>query len=238
MNQENIQIITTSMDPRAASEDETMINTSNSKRIDSCRAVGGIKKRNGHEKEKIFMQKYNPNCTELEYGPKADTSIDPSHPICEILKKELNINGLNVSNKSGQTIQCTLGRIPELENINIEDLTKESTKRIFDIYLKKNKSDKPANILAYADEVNNQHIFFNMDHVIEFISENCIWRKLNSGRIKGDFHDNSRKRKRQYITYEYRPRHKSYFLGMNGKGKGKLFIELLMNNIKFYCDKI
>lgn len=64
-----------------------------------------------------------------------------------------------------------------------------------------------------------------------------MWRKLLSGRIKGDFNDNSKKGKRQYITYEYRTRHKSYFLGLNG-GKGIEFIKLLISNkgIRHYID--
>ena len=61
---------------------------------------------------------------------------------------------------------------------------------------------------------------------------------MKTGRIKGDFNNNSKKGFSQYITYEYRHTHKSYFLGLNG-GKGKKFIELLMDEtygINYYCD--
>ena len=67
-----------------------------------------------------------------------------------------------------------------------------------------------------------------MDDIINYITNKTEWRKLNSGRIKGDFQDMSKKGKKQYLTYEYRPTHKSYFLGLNG-GKGIEFINLLMN---------
>jgi hypothetical protein len=104
--------------------------------------------------------------------------------------------------------------------------------------LKKINSDKPVDLLVYKDTNNNRWIFFNIDDIINFIANECIWRKLSTGRIKGDFNDNSRKGKSQYITYEYRNTHNSYFLGLNGN-KGKKFIELLMNNrINYYCDII
>ncbi len=73
--------------------------------------------------------------------------------------------------------------------------------------------------------------------IINFIVNNCIWRKLKTERIKGDFIDNSKKGYSQYITYEYRNTHKSYFLGLNGN-KGKRFIELLMNNINYIIEPI
>jgi hypothetical protein len=80
---------------------------------------------------------------------------------------------------------------------------------------------------------------FSLPDIINFIVDKCIWRKLKTGRIKGDFNDDSKKGISQYITYEYRNTHKSYFLGLNG-GKGKKFIKLLMNEtygINHYCDK-
>ena len=104
-------------------------------------------------------------------------------------------------------------------------------------YLKKNGSDKPADILVYLDMNKKEWVFFNMDNVIEFIASNCVWRILESGRIKGDFMDTSKKGKRQYLTYEYRKTHNSYFLGANG-GKGREFIVLLMNNIPYMRDSL
>ena len=212
----------------------------NDKRKISCKKVGGEKKRIGHEIEKEFTRQYNSNDLDkpIEYGAKADTSIDINHPICEILKQTLNINGFNVSNKSGNNIQFTLGQIIELKDIDIELLTKDKIINIFNKYLKKINSDKPVDLLVYKDTDNNRWIFFNIDDIINFIANECIWRKLSSGRIKGDFNDNSRKGISQYITYEYRNTHNSYFLGLNGN-KGKKFIELLMNNgINYYCDII
>ena len=99
----------------------------NDKRKISCKKVGGEKKRIGHEIEKEFTRQYNSNDLDkpIEYGAKADTSIDINHPICEILKQTLNINGFNVSNKSGNNIQFTLGQIIELKDIEIELLTKD-----------------------------------------------------------------------------------------------------------------
>lgn len=212
----------------------------NDKRKASCKKIGGDKKKIGHIREKEFTKQYNLNelNNPIEYGAKSDTTIDKNHPICEILKHKLNVNGFNVSNKSGNNIQFTLGKIPEFENIETSELTKSNVYEIFNKYLKKSNSDKPADILVYKDTEKARWIFFNMDDIINFIANNCIWRKLETGRIKGDFNDNSKKGISQYITYEYRDTHKSYFLGLNG-GKGKKFIELLMNEtygINFYCD--
>lgn len=212
----------------------------NDRRIESCKKVGGEKKKIGHDREKQFTKQYNINelNNPIQYGAKSDTSIDKKHPICKILKEKLNIEGYNVSNKSGNNIQFTLGQIPELKDIKLEELTEEKIYTILNIYLKKINSDKPADILVYKDLENSRWIFFNMNDIITFISKKCIWRKLDTGRIKGDFYDNSKKGISQYITYEYRDTHKSYFLGLNGD-KGKKFIELLINNvygINYYCD--
>lgn len=214
----------------------------NEKRKESCKKIGAKKKIKGHKREKDFLKKYN--ILELnnktEYGPTSDTSICPTHPICNILNKKIKPSNLYVSNKSGNNIQLTLGNIPELKDIDSYKLNndKEYVRNIFNKYLKKNESIKPAGILAYKDNKNKKWIFFNMDDVVNIIVNNCIWRKLKSGRIKGDFKDNSKKGYSQYITYEYRPTHKSYFLGFNC-GKGFKFITYLQNSnfgIKYYED--
>ena len=222
------------------SQNENIILRGNDKRIASCTKVGGEKKQNGHKIEKEFTKQYNINelNSPTEYGPKSDTRIDNTHPICETLKYKLNVNGLNVSNKSGKNIQFTLGQIPELKDIEIEKLTKSNVYEIMNIYLKKSNSDKPADILVYKDTEKNRWVFFNMDDIVNYITNKCIWRKLATGRIKGDFIDNSKKGISQYITYEYRDTHKSYLLGVNC-GKGKKFIDLLMDEtygINYYCD--
>ena len=216
--------------------------TGNEKRIESCKKVGGAKKRVGHKREKDFLKKYNPADFDkpIEYGATADTTICPTHPICDILREKINHSNLFVSNKSGNNIQFTLGQIPELKDINVDTLNsdKELVRDIFNKYLKKIESATPAGILVYKDTANEKWVFFNMDDVVNYIVEKCTWRMLDSGRIKGDFADNSNKGVRQYITYEYRRTHKSYFLGLNG-GKGIEFIKLLMEpdiGISHYVD--
>lgn len=213
----------------------------NDKRIETCKKIGGDKKRKGHKREEDFRKQYNKNDINkpIEYGAKADNTIDPQNPICKILKEKIGVFGFNVSNKSGNNIQFTLGKIPELENVNIPDLRKEFIKNLFSKYLKKSSSDKPADILVYKDIESRKWVFFNIDDIIEYISEKCTWRKLDTGRIKGDFNDKSNKGISQYITYEYRKKHKSYFLGLNGN-TGIKFIKLLMDTnigIRHYLDE-
>lgn len=212
----------------------------NKKRIDSCKKIGGEKKKTGHNREILFEKQYNPNkkTEKIEYGAKADTEMDKSKHIYQELVNKLKVKGNNVSNKSGNNIQFTLGNIPELLDISIIQLNnKQLILEIMGKYLKKNGSDKPADILVYLDMNKKEWLFFNMDYVIEFIADNCDWRILESGRIKGDFKDKSKKGKRQYLTYEYRQTHNSYFLGANG-GKGSEFIVLLMNNIPYMRDSL
>jgi hypothetical protein len=212
---------------------------SNNKRIESCKKIGGYKKIKGHKRELDFRKQYGDiKNMKIEYGATSDNIINNKSYICKILLEKLNVKNFNVSNKSGKNIQFTLGNIPELKDVDISNLeNKEYIRNIFNIYLKKSTSNNPADILVYKDTINKKWIFFNIDDIIEYIVNNCMWRKLLSGRIKGDFNDNSKKGKRQYITYEYRTRHKSYFLGLNG-GKGIEFIKLLISNkgIRHYID--
>lgn len=225
------------------SKQNLVINTElsgNDKRIESCKKVGGDKKKKGHKREEDFRKQYNKKELDkpIEYGAKADNSIDIDDPICKILKEKISVSNFNVSNKSGNNIQFTLGQIPELEDVNITDLNKEFVCTLLSKYLKKSNSDKPADILVYKDTQVRKWIFFNIDDIIEYISSKCVWRKLDTGRIKGDFKDNSKKGISQYITYEYRKTHKSYFLGLNGN-TGKKFIKLLMDTnigIRHYID--
>ena len=121
--------------------------TGNKKRIESCRRVGAYKKIVGHKREKDFLAKYN--ITELneptEYGATSDTCICPTHIICEKLKETIKNTNLNVSNKSGKNIQLVLGNIPELKDIDMNIMNdKAYVRKIFDKYLKKSESSKPA----------------------------------------------------------------------------------------------
>lgn len=211
----------------------------NEKRINSCQQVGGDKKKEGHNKEKAFNAKYNPECQDITMKAEADCQISEEHPILDILKEKAIINDKkerNTSNKSGKSIQITLGKIEELmKEKNLEWIqNKDNFKQLLKKYFKKMESDRPADLLVY--DTGSLRYFFNMDHVINYMVENCKFRKLKSGRIKGDFKDNSKKGIRQYFTYEYRgKKHKSHFIGFSG-GKGKPFIELLKTKIKYYED--
>lgn len=211
----------------------------NDKRKVSCQKVGGDKKRLGHQRENDFMAKYNPNLDHhIEFGPTSDTCVSADHPIAKKLQESLGVTGFHCTNKSGKNIQLTLGRIPELVGEdNLEWLkVKQHCRSLFQKYLKKSCSAKPANLLVYKDLRVNHWIFFNVDDIIDFIVNHVIWRKLDSGRIKGDLPDLSGKGKSQYITYEYRTTHKSHFLGMNGN-RGQPFIDLLIGNINFVEDE-
>jgi len=214
---------------------------SNIKRIKTCKKIGGILKNKGHKRENDFKKQYNKKLLKqkIQYGATSDTSISKKHNIIKKIKKKLLYNGLTYycSNKSGKNIQFTLGKIIELEtNNNIEWLkNKKNVHKLLGKYLKKNNSDFPADFLVYKNCETKKWIFFVMDDVIDFIANNCEWRKLSSGRIKGDFNDNSKRGKRQYITYEFRKTHNAYFLGLNGN-KDKLFIELLQEKIKYLED--
>ena len=210
----------------------------NEKRIQSCKIVGGDHKREGHKKEKTFNEKYNPGCKTLTMKAESDCQISEEHQILDKLKEKVIIKDKqerNTSNKSGGSIQLTLGNIPELNGENnlewIQD--KANFTNLLQKYLKKSESDRPADLLVY--DTGGSRIFFNIEDVINYMVENCMFRKIESGRIKGDFKDNSKNGKRQYFTYEYRSRHKSYFLGFSG-GKGRPFIDLLKTKIKYYED--
>lgn len=208
--------------------------TGNDKRKESCKKVGAEKKNKGHKREKDFLKKYNPLevDNQTEYGATSDTSICPTHPICSKLDLIGEHKNLNVTNKSGNNIQLTLGNIPELKDIDSDILNKdkEYVRDIFNKYLKKDMSPKPADFLVYKDTKNKKWVFFDADDIVNYIAEKCKWRKLKTGRIKGDFVDDSKKGHSQYITYEYRNTHNSYFLGFNGN-KGIKFINLLKNPI-------
>jgi len=215
--------------------------TGNEKRKISCKKIGREKKLKGHKREDDFNKKFNPTALGItEYGAKSDCVICSTHTIIPILKEKLGpLNNLNTSNKSGKNIQMTLGSIPELKcEDNLKYIqNKDNCRKLFSKYLKKSESDRPADLLVYKNKDTGKWEFFKMDDIIDYIVDNCKWRKLDSERIKGDFHDVSKKGKRQYLTYEYRSTHKSYFLGLNG-GKGIEFVNLLKSSkgITYYSE--
>ena len=216
--------------------------TGNEKRKQSCKNVGGDKKRKGHKREDDFKNQYNPaSLTEpTEYKATSDTWIPSGLEITNILCERFGMEAskdLYISNKSGENIQFTLGQIPELiAEDNLAWLQNpDNCRALFNKYLKKVESARPADILVYKDNKAQKWLFFKMDDIIDFIVAKATWRRLETGRIKGDFDNDTKKGTSQYMTYEYRPTHKSYFLGLNG-GKGIEFIHLLKKNIAFYED--
>ena len=192
--------------------------TGNDKRIQSCKNVGGEKKRVGHKREDDFKKQYNPDSMNepTEYKATSDTWIPANAPIASILRDTFGFENkeLNFSNKSGNNIQFTLGQIPELLcEENLEWIKNgDNSRSLFNKYLKKDSSMRPADLLVYKDNKTKKWVFFKMDDIIEFIVSQTTWRKLNSGRIKGDINNDSKKGFGQYLTYEYRTNHKSYFL--------------------------
>jgi hypothetical protein len=202
--------------------------TGNEKRKASCKAVGSEKKKAGHKVEDLFGELFC-DLSPITYKPEADKIITDEKLLMFLHKKIGLVSNGATSIKSSKNIQFTLGNIPEITSAS-DKLKAISERHIWEKYLGKSLSDVPASMLCYKDI--DSWIFFNMKHVIDFITENASWRLLKTGRIKGDFVDDSRKGKSQYLTYEYRSTHGSYFLGANGN-KGQKFIELLMKNLLY-----
>lgn len=198
------------------------MNTSE-KRKASCQKVGGEKKRRGHKVEDEFMLRFGIP-TPTTYKAEADCSVSAENPAgAELLTAFPSLQSFGTSVKSGANLQFTLGRIDEVTHA--EDKVAALKQRdLWETYLAKSKSNVPAALLAYKDAT--EWVIFKMEDVVTYITEKCTWRELESGRMKGDFADGSKKGTTQYLTYEYRPTHKSYFLGANGN-KGKPFIRLL-----------
>jgi hypothetical protein len=233
---------TTTTTTTTTTSSSTIPLTGNAKRIQSCKDVGGEKKRKGHKREDDFKTQYNPTSLNepTEYKATSDTWIPSGLDISKVLCEHFGMGeskDLYFSNKSGNNIQFTLGQIPELSaEDNLQWIQNAANSRaLFSKYLKKVESTRPADILVYKDNTAHKWVFFKMDDIINFIVTKATWRKLESGRIKGDFDNDSKKGTAQYLTYEYRTNQKRYFLGLNG-GKGIEFIHLLKKNIIFYED--
>jgi hypothetical protein len=218
-------------------DNETIQLAGNEKRIDSCRKVGGAKKREGHKLEEKFNRQFGSGNEVINYGASADCDLDPTNTNTIDLNKKVKdkwgIDGFKrVSCKSKNNIQFTLGNIPEITTKETEDEKKSVWKEpsLWDTHLGKSNSKRPADALVY--NTGDEWVFFKMTDVITFIANNVIVRYLDTGRMKGDFEDGSKKGIRQYLTFEYRETHKSYFLGANG-GRGGKFIELLKSKIEY-----
>jgi hypothetical protein len=225
----------------------------NDKRKESCKKVGGEKKRAGHDIEVEFLKQFNnpefmrhqkakeEGKSLIEYGATSDTTIDESHPVCNVLKDMLNITGVNVTNKSGNNIQFVLGNIPEFKQIqSAVEITPDFVTKLLNNYLKKSNSSKPADMLVYKCKSSKKWIFFNIIHVINYIAEKGIWRKIEeTGRYKCDFKNGTKTGMGQYLTHEHRGgKHNSDFLGANGNTGIKL-IKLLMDKkygIKYHSE--
>lgn len=210
--------------------------TDNQKRIHTCKQIGGYKKRLGHEREYKFNKQFGTGDLIIEYGANADCDLCPTNPnTIKLYQQEKLIWGdicfKSASLKSGKNLQFVLGNIPEITSLESPDEKKLVWKdRLFWMkYLGKYTSKKPADTLVYCNGV--EWIFFRMNEVVEYIISNVEVRYLKTGRIKGDFRDTSKKGVRQYLTFEYRRTHSSYFLGANGS-RGFEFIKLLKDNIK------
>jgi hypothetical protein len=205
-------------------------------------------KRRGHQKEEEFNSRFGVEDYEINFsGSSADNIIAKNSSLFQALCAKFHIHEcdlLDVSLKSGNTIQIHLGSIPELTNktlLGVHTQRNQPTMVTHGVTFSKqesvlktkdfwNKYLKKGRILCYHGE--REYSFFDMKEVIEFITSNCHWRILETGRLKGDFmHDGRRK---QFLTYEYRSKKKQFVLGAHGGKKGKEFISLLKENIKSY----
>jgi hypothetical protein len=202
--------------------------SANIKRKASCQKVGGEKKRRGHKVEDEFMLRFGV-ATPTTYKAEADCSVSAENPAgAELMKAFPSLTAFGTSVKSGSNLQFTLGRIDEVTHAE-DKIAALKTRALWEKYLGKSTSAKPAQLLAYREE--SEWVVFEMDEVLDFITSKCEWRQLESGRMKGNFADGSKKGVSQYLTYEYRETHGSYFLGANGN-KGKPFIRLLTQNLR------
>ena len=214
----------------------------NEKRKQSCKMVGGEKKLTGHARERMFTEIFGDVTDCVTYKAEADCRMSLTNTrtrdLIDTLSKTLNLDMsdptyLYASIKSGNNLQFTLGNIPEITDAH-DKVNAMSEPSLWKKYLQKSESNNPAGLLVYYTPTS--WCFFKMDSVIDFIVSKGKWRLLDTGRLKGDFDDSSKKGSSQYLTYEYRSTHKSYFLGANG-GKGLAFINLLKANVPYYNFK-
>ena len=229
-----------------------MTNTSSPHAMSSSKA--SLVKRRGHKKEEEFNKKFgDPSATINSSGASADCYIEKLNPrgalLLESLKRAVDSDSNSVSLKSSNTIQIHLGNLPELTDKNLyttstdtmgrtivnhglsfADQKKQLTSKAFwDKYLKKGDN------LIYH-ESDGSYLCFKMDDVIDFIVSKCTWRLLQTGRLKGDFYNSEANKTKQYLTYEYRSKKRSFVLGAHGGKKGYEFIQLLKLNLKHHKE--
>ena len=174
-------------------------------------------------------------------GSSEDCYVDNKKYSDELIRKlNLSSEELSVSLKSGNTWQFHLGVIEEISTIpyikeNISKIINEKGKEItivkysksFDEQIKVLKSKKfwdkylkKGNLLCYNDK-KGCYTFFKMDESIDVIIEKFQWRKLETGRIKGDCIINQKICK-GVITIEFRNEsHKQCLVLGSSGGKGK-----------------
>jgi len=203
----------------------------------------------GHKKEKVFDQKFNKGKGKINYsGASADCTIDKDDPILPLLEKKIGLKARTVSLKSSRTIQIHLGNIPELTdkqkysivstNPTCVDHKISFAKQVEALESVSfwNKYLNKGEYLVYQQK-DGSYVFFSMPEVINFIIAKCIWRKLPTGRLKGDFFHKTKNKNVQILTYEYRSKKKMFVLGAHGGSKGFEFIELLKLNLKHHIER-
>lgn len=210
--------------------------------------LASSKKVGGHKNEEDFNFLFGDKKAKINYsGPSSDCFIEDL-VFFDVLVKKLEVLNKNVSLKSGNTIQIHLGWFPELtlRDFWLCNLSKVKVKNKLCTTSQHGKKFEEEQIVVLKDssfwrrylakgdilcyrESKKKWVFFNMEHVIDFIIKNFDWRLLPTGRIKGDFEG------KQYLTYEYRAENhkKCFVLGAHGGKKGKEFIELLLKKIPF-----
>jgi hypothetical protein len=202
------------------------------------------KKRRGHQREREFNKVYGLLNAEVNFsGASADCEIRQNHPILLELRHSIGSNSRSVSVKGGNTIQFHLGNLPELTDkdeyrvigshptVVEHGISFSEQERNLKDPAFWNKYLRKGDVMAYSYD-NGQHIFFNMDDVIDFICNRIEWRYLSTGRLKGDFVDGEHRQ--QLLTYEYRAKKKSFVLGAHGSKKGRQFVETLRKNVRYY----
>lgn len=207
-------------------------------------------KREGHKKEEVFHHLYGDSSidfTKNASGASADNYTGKSNQITARLNDffRWSRETLSISLKGGNTIQILLGNFPELQSDQIKigttpkGNTKVTYKMTFDEQLEVLRSRKFWNrvlkkgdidLMCYFYTEVGEYLFFNMDDVVEFICEKIEWHSLETGRLKGWYEG------KQYLTFEYRRKKKTFVLGAHGGQKGREFVNMLRENIPSLSD--